>query len=181
MKQENAGKVLVQYSFVISVLLCIVLAACNGAGPKPVGPPTQPPPKTVRLAGHGACPNSANPPSPLPLPINIELNATGLVDPANEAIIVCPYDTLIWFSTPSSTNPVASFTIDFTNKGNPGKLGTPETLNSTSGLTTGGMVVGRHNSSDPHLKDYLYSIKIYDSHSNVLFSSTDPHVIPMGN
>jgi hypothetical protein len=178
MTNVKLAKILVPNGFVILVLLSIV--ACNGTGLTPDGPPVQPPPKTVRLAGHAACPDSTNPPNPLPPPISIELNATGLVDPANEAIIVCPYDTLIWFSTPSSTNPVASFTIDFSKKSNPDKIGNPDTLNSTSALTTRGMVVGSHKSSDPHLKDYLYSIKIYDSHSNLIFK-TDPHVIPMGN
>jgi hypothetical protein len=172
MTNVKLAKTLVPSGFVMLVLLSIALAACNRK--------VHHPQKVVYVAGHAACPNSANPPNPMPPPIRIELNASGLVDPANEAIIVCPYDTLIWFSTPASTNPVASFTIDFSNKGNPGKIGAPETLNSTSGLTTGGMVVGRHNSSDAHLKDYLYSIQIYDSHSNLIFKS-DPHVIPMGN
>ncbi|HWZ26679.1 MAG TPA: hypothetical protein VN037_15480 [Verrucomicrobiae bacterium] len=171
MRKENAGKVLVQYSFVISVLLCIVLAACNETGPKPVGPPV-PPPKTVRLAGHAACPNP-----PKPIPYRIEFNSRGLVDPDNEAILVCGGDTLVWFTTDIN---IPSFTVDFATHGNSGSPFNSghQSIPSGAGKQTTDEIIATPQGADHHLKDYIYSIEPYVSAGKALHT-IDPHVIPM--
>lgn len=174
MKKENAGKVLVQGSFVISVLLSIVLAACNVTGPTPSGPPVQPAGKTVRFAGHRLCKNQSN-----PIAYRIEFNSSGLVDPDTEAILVCPGDSLVWFTTDSG---IPSFTVDFAghgNSGNPFNSG-HQSIPSGPGNQTTVEIIATPQPGDPHLKDYIYSIAPYVSGSKSLHT-IDPHVIPMGN
>jgi hypothetical protein len=173
MTKENAGKVLVQYSFVISVLLCIVLAACNETGPKPVGTPERDPdPKKVSLAGHRLCKSQ-----PSPIAYRIEFNSSGLVDPDTEAILVCGGDTLVWFTTDSN---ILSFTVDFTRHGN---SGSPfnyghQSIPSGAGKQTTPETIAPPQGGDPHLKDYIYSIDPYVSAGKAPHT-IDPHVIPM--
>jgi len=173
MRKENAGKVLVQYSFVISVLLCIVLAACNETGPKPVGTPERDPDqKKVRFAGHGLCKNQPN-----PIAYRIEFNSSGLVDPDTEAILVCGGDTLVWFTTDSN---ISSFTVDFATHGNSGSPFNSghQSIPSGTGNQTTAEIIAKPQGADHHLKDYIYSIEPYVSAGKALHT-IDPHVIPM--
>jgi hypothetical protein len=173
MKKENAGKVLVHCSYVISVLLCIVLAACNETGPKPVGPPVQDPnPKKVHFAGHRRCKDQTN-----PITYTIEFNSSGLVDPDYEAILVCPGDSLIWMTT---DNAIPSFTVDFASHGNPGSPfhSGHQSIPSGTGNQTTAEIIAPHQGGDPHLKDYIYSIAPYVVGGKALHT-IDPHVIPM--
>jgi len=172
MRKENAGRVLVQYSFVISVLVCIVLAACNQTGPAPSGPPVQPPgKKTVRFAGHSSCKNQT------PISYSIEFNSSGLVDPDTEAILVCGGDTLVWFTTDRN---ISSFTVDFATHGNSGSPFDTgiQSIPSGTGNQTKAEIIATPQGADHHLKDYIYSIEPYVSAGKALHT-IDPHVIPM--
>jgi hypothetical protein len=174
MSRENLAKLLARGGILLgALLLCI---SCN---PRMTPPPME---LTVHKHGHAKCTGTGS-------LVEIEIAATTevLVDPEDEATVVCHNDILRWFT---NDDQVASFTIDFNNKDNPSGLFGPVAFPSEKGASGSPHYPHQHTkdqkvvvppSTDHHIKDYLYSIDVCcDPQNPGKHFLIDPHVIPMG-
>lgn len=136
----------------------------------------------VRHAGHAKCSSAAT-----TIPIYLDGSEKVLKDLNDEVILVCPNDIIVWKVADDAVTTVKSFTVDFRNKNNPGKLfdSGRETLESAGAPPEAGRsekVKGNGDSSThPHYdKDFVYSITTFGA-DHAQLHSIDPHVIPVGN
>jgi hypothetical protein len=185
MSNTKFGPHFLNSGFIAVVVMAGMFYACNQVTPPGNPGPVEGPGggKKVHAHGHAPCKQGTND------SISILINSAGLADPEFEAIIVCAGDTITWVAADAS---VASFTIDFTTKGNQGHLFKkdnnqqyPDVLNSTvSGSSlpqTPVETVDTPSHGAKRLNDFAYLMTINPSAPGSSPVIIDPHVIPMGN